>query len=93
MSGTINHMTDPTELGPPRKPGPGKAAIRSVETRVQSLAKFSHVDVMEIAERVQRSKNPLHAATNVSVAEILALTEMVVSIDESARRKLLGESS
>lgn len=93
MSDALDKITDPTELGPPRKPRPGKAALRSVEQRVGSLEKMTVAEVMALAERVQRSVNPLYAATNVSVRETLALTELVVSLDAAARQKLLGETS
>ncbi|MDA0654723.1 MAG: hypothetical protein O3C09_04930 [Proteobacteria bacterium] len=52
--------------------------------RVEKLRIFSIEDIMEIAVRVQSAPDPFRAATLVSVAEVLALTEVVVRVDAAA---------
>ena len=89
MTETLDQVTDPTELGPAREPRDTPAS--SVEARVAALAKLTPAEVVAVANRVQRSRNPLHAATLVSAREILAMTELILLADAAAARGLPPE--
>lgn len=73
------NLTDPTELGAPRPPR--KDPLPGVEQRIKALPKTTTEETVALAARILRSRNPLRAASTVSVRDILAMAEVIVSAD------------
>jgi len=82
MAGRIATMRLPVQKGQKHV----KAKIRQESVRhlafIRGLPKMTIAEAVAVAARVQRSRNPLRAATLVSTREILAMTEVLLACDE-----------
>lgn len=85
------NLSDQAQLGEPKSRKPGRPPTSA--ERLAALKPMSWREALTVAARVARSRDPLYAATNLSVREIVGVCELAVTIDETLQQRLPDEAA